>query len=153
MDFYDVMFAGNRSGSSGPSLPEVTSEDNGKVLGVVEGAWDKMDAPSDGSTVLVTGYRPQGTQNKYIFEKTQQEICEMIKGGKDVVILIERDKESLYNYERIRFVCSFVLGTNFYFINSYRSTSKVTTYITFTLGILTTSNSVSYTEKSIADPT
>lgn len=30
----------------GGTLPEVTAEDNGDVLGVVEGAWAKMDAPS-----------------------------------------------------------------------------------------------------------
>lgn len=32
-------------GGSGSSLPAVTADDNGKVLGVVNGAWDKMDAP------------------------------------------------------------------------------------------------------------
>ncbi len=32
-------------------LPSVTSEDNGDVLGVVEGAWAKMDAPSALPTV------------------------------------------------------------------------------------------------------
>lgn len=31
-------------------LPEVTTDDNGKVLGVVEGAWAKMDAPNGGSS-------------------------------------------------------------------------------------------------------
>ena len=34
-------------GSSGGSdLPDVTTDDNGKVLGVVNGEWDKVDAPS-----------------------------------------------------------------------------------------------------------
>lgn len=33
-------------GGGGESeLPEVSTDDNGKVLGVVEGAWDKVDPP------------------------------------------------------------------------------------------------------------
>lgn len=34
------------SSGGGSGLPEVTAADNGKVLGVVEGSWSKMDAPS-----------------------------------------------------------------------------------------------------------
>ena len=33
-------------GGGGSSLPSVTSSDNGDVLGVVDGAWGKMEAPS-----------------------------------------------------------------------------------------------------------
>ena len=32
-------------GAGDISLPDVTADDNGKVLGVVDGVWDKMDAP------------------------------------------------------------------------------------------------------------
>ena len=35
------------NGGGGSELPEVTSADNGKVLGVVEGAWGKADAPNE----------------------------------------------------------------------------------------------------------
>lgn len=52
------------SGSIG--LPPVTADDNGKILGVVNGAWGAMDAGGGGSsdfstaevTVTVTGDRP-----------------------------------------------------------------------------------------------
>ena len=37
---------------AGSSLPEVTAADNGDILGVVEGAWAKMDAPSGDATVI-----------------------------------------------------------------------------------------------------
>lgn len=33
----------------GNGLPEVTAEDNGDILGVVDGAWAKMNAPSGGA--------------------------------------------------------------------------------------------------------
>ncbi|MBQ7875249.1 MAG: hypothetical protein IJ306_08870 [Oscillospiraceae bacterium] len=36
---------------TGAGLPEVTESDNGKVLGVVGGAWAKMDAPAGGSVL------------------------------------------------------------------------------------------------------
>lgn len=42
------------SGGGGSSLPSVTSEDNGKVLGVVNGAWDKMAVPSGGVNYSTT---------------------------------------------------------------------------------------------------
>lgn len=38
--------ANNGSMGGGSSLPSVTVSDNGDVLGVVEGAWAKMSAPS-----------------------------------------------------------------------------------------------------------
>lgn len=34
-----------RGGGGETELPEVTSDDNGKVLGVVEGAWNKVTPP------------------------------------------------------------------------------------------------------------
>ena len=37
---------------AGASLPEVTAEDNGDVLGVVGGAWAKMPAPSGGADAI-----------------------------------------------------------------------------------------------------
>ena len=38
-------------GGGGSSLPAVTADDNGKVLAVVEGDWDKADAPKELPTV------------------------------------------------------------------------------------------------------
>lgn len=38
-------------GGSGASLPDVTVADNGKLLTVVEGAWNKADAPTELPTV------------------------------------------------------------------------------------------------------
>lgn len=49
--------------ASGSSLPDVTTADNGKVLGVVEGSWNKMDAPSGGVDYSTT---EQNTGRKWI---------------------------------------------------------------------------------------
>lgn len=38
---------GSSGGGGGSSLPAVTSADNGDLLGVVEGAWGKVDPPDD----------------------------------------------------------------------------------------------------------
>ena len=40
-----------RNGGGGSDLPDVTAADNGKILGVVEGSWNKMDAPSNGYNI------------------------------------------------------------------------------------------------------
>ena len=44
---------------AGASLPEVTAEDNGDVLTVVEGAWAKA-TPSDGNTFKIVNLTSQG---------------------------------------------------------------------------------------------
>lgn len=51
------------SSSAGSVLPDVTASDNGKVLGVVEGSWNKMDAPSGGVDYSTT---EQDTGRKWI---------------------------------------------------------------------------------------
>ena len=43
-----------KSGGGGSDLPDVTEADNGKVLGVVNGAWNKMDAPAGGVNYSTT---------------------------------------------------------------------------------------------------
>ena len=63
------------SGGGGSNLPAVTSADNGDVLTVVNGAWDKA-APSGGGGVLVV-HDANGT-----LDKTWQEIHDaMLSGG------------------------------------------------------------------------
>lgn len=46
-------------GSSGGSdFPTVTEDDNGKVLGVVDGVWDKMDVPGEKPWKLIADETP-----------------------------------------------------------------------------------------------
>lgn len=67
----------------GTNLPEVTSEDNGKVLTVVGGEWDKAE-PSGGNESIVTftiGYDPSDYSN-YICDKTYDELMAAITAKK-----------------------------------------------------------------------
>ena len=58
--------------SSGSDLPDVSAADNGKILGVVNGAWNKMDAPSGAidysTTEQYTGLK--WIDGKSIYKKT-----------------------------------------------------------------------------------
>lgn len=60
------------------SLPEVTALDNGKVLGVVDGAWGKTDAPSGGEIMCVE-FSVDGST--YSANKTPKEIFDAVNGG------------------------------------------------------------------------
>lgn len=65
---------GEGGGGGGSDLPAVTAADNGDVLTVVNGAWDKA-APSGGGVLVV--HNTDGT-----LDKTWQEIYDaMISGG------------------------------------------------------------------------
>lgn len=68
--------------NGGSSLPDVTASDNGMVLTVVDGEWDKAN-PSGGGTsdcVLVIN------ENEGTLDKTWDEIANAIAGGKLCVI-------------------------------------------------------------------
>lgn len=73
------------SSSAGSGLPDVTAADNGKVLGVVEGSWNKMEAPSGGLNYSTT---EQNTGLKWIdgrdvFVKTYN-VSEVPTAGTDL---------------------------------------------------------------------
>ena len=75
--------ADNYSGG-GSSLPEVSASDNGMLLTVVEGEWDKADAPSGSEPLIVT---LQASGSDWIFDKTFTEVKEAFDEGRIVLIL------------------------------------------------------------------
>lgn len=80
---------------SGDSFPTVTSSDNGKVLGVVNGAWDKMSAPGGGDDIFVISatinegdYDPVTDTYPYVVtpDKTPEEVASAIRNGKCLIV-------------------------------------------------------------------
>lgn len=95
------------------SLPEVTAEDNGDVLGVVEGAWAKMDAPSGSNLVVYAGAISSNTFTLSNGKKNV-DIRTDISAGK-TVILKETTNEFIYNLVKsknaeIVFSCPIMVG-------------------------------------------
>ena len=78
------------SASVGSDLPEVTSADNGMVLGVVEGSWNKMDAPSG---VIDYSETEQNTGRKWIDGKDIYSIT--ISGETSTGVTFEEDLTDL----------------------------------------------------------
>lgn len=70
------------SGGSGAGLPAVTSEDNGDVLTVVNGAWDKA-APSGGGAFAVSV--PYSAE-VWTMNKTWAEISAAFIAGRPVIV-------------------------------------------------------------------
>lgn len=70
-------------GGSGSSLPAVTSDDNGKLLTVVDGAWDKAEASNNLVNIDAT-YTDSGTIS--FPNKTLGDLYELILENKEVVV-------------------------------------------------------------------
>lgn len=101
------------AGGAGGALPAVTSEDNGDILGVVEGAWAKRDpelpavtAEDIGKVLTVVSDGEGGAtweestpnvpvyvsavgvgSNNVVLGKTSSEIVTLIDSGKDVILV------------------------------------------------------------------
>lgn len=106
-----------QGGGGSSSLPDVTTEDNGKVLAVVEGAWDKAD-PSGGGALT---FRAEGDEDGYRLTKTFGEIFDAFKSGKMCLL------ENVYSDEQATYGIACNVGWSF---NSYnnRYSATVTFY-------------------------
>lgn len=71
----------NSGGGGGSDLPAVSAADNGDVLTVVNGAWDKA-APGGGGGVLVVRGNPD---NLTTLDKTYNEIFTALSAGTPVM--------------------------------------------------------------------
>lgn len=76
------------SGGGGDGLPAVTSDDNGDVLTVVEGAWAKAQPSGGVSPLLCT---PSLSGSIFSLDKTFREIKEAFEAGAPIHILDELD--------------------------------------------------------------
>lgn len=75
------------------TLPDVSNSDNGKVLGVVGGAWEKMDAPSGGSWMSFT---EDSTDPHQAVTMTTDEAKRIVQNGEPFMI---------YDGSLVNFLC------------------------------------------------
>lgn len=125
MNKRDILFAKAVSGggSSGSSLPEVTTDDNGKVLTVVEGAWDKASPDIPENNVVI--FNGTTTSLNFPFNatlsnsKTYDDVISAITSGKFVVINVLLTKSSLYDRITLTFVKKAHNGTIYTFVSPF----------------------------------
>lgn len=77
---------GGSGGGGGSSLPSVTTADNGKVLTVVEGAWDKADASGGGDDKLFVITAISDGMGSATIDKTYTEIEDALANDKIPVV-------------------------------------------------------------------
>jgi len=111
---------------TGSDLPDVTIADNGKLLGVVNGAWNKMDAPASGVNYSTEEQDTGLTWNgKPVYQKTftgntgGTETIELLSGVDEFMdtrgYVIGDDYGSKYQigvYRNSSFLCTAVSGEN-----------------------------------------
>ena len=81
--------------NSGTQLPDVTADDNGDVLTVVDGAWDKAE-PSGGGFFLIN-LIDHPEEYKYETDKTAGEILTAYEAGKTCILKSETETSETYN--------------------------------------------------------
>lgn len=83
----------NSGGGGGSSLPAVTSEDNGDVLTVVNGAWNKA-TPSGGGVLIVQVTQTEADSTSATADKTYAEVMAAIQSGKQVYAVFNHHEGS-----------------------------------------------------------
>lgn len=97
---------GSGGGGGGSALPDVTSADNGKVLGVVDGAWSKMDTGGGGGSVepLIVHITPN-ENNKLAMDKTAITIYNAFISGLPIIFYSSILENGITEHAIIMGVC------------------------------------------------
>ena len=69
-------------------LPDVSADDDGKLLGVTGGAWGKVDKPSGGASDFIITATLDGDNNCTV-DKTYAQIDEAVQSGKKPVVRLD----------------------------------------------------------------
>lgn len=73
------------AGMQGKMLPSVTTEDNGDVLTVVEGAWDKATPSGGGGGNFVVNFELQQDEETVTADKTFSQIDDAFNAGSVII--------------------------------------------------------------------
>lgn len=100
----DKMPAG---GGSTSELPAVTTDDNGKVLGVVEGAWGKVTPPAYTDLLFIHASYNEPVPDlpvAMVFDKTWTEVYDAAINGALIFVLIgeDGDEEHIFVPEHLK---------------------------------------------------
>ena len=120
------------TGPSDAGLPEVNSDDNGKVLTVVDGVWNKAE-PSGGSNepfIITVSYN--NAYVAYTVDKSEQEILNAAKNTPENIVIKFIDKDT----QEITYIKKYTL-------EDYTTYMNIQTYFT------TLANSVNFAIRSI----
>ena len=79
-------------------LPSVTTDDNGDVLTVVEGAWAKATPSGGGGGGLIINAVWNEAQEQTILDKTWGEICSAMASGQNAVIIMDNSNDRFVDY-------------------------------------------------------
>ncbi len=85
------LYNGVKNAGGGSDLPNVTSDDNGDVLTVVDGAWAKATPSGGGLFEIETVY--DETEGTYTMNKTATEILTAFRTGQRVLIHMAFDTD------------------------------------------------------------
>ena len=119
-------------GGGGSSLPSVTSDDNGKVLTVVEGEWDKAEASGGGDFNITMTY--DNDAERYQLNKTWKEIKDAFVAGNRCIVTYEYT-ETGEGYSNTRTDVSIVVGYISEIATGVNPSTRYYIYLTFNRGV------------------
>ena len=88
------------SGISSDILPNVTAQDNGKVLTVVNGAWNKAEASGGSGDIFTFNIAWDSNAEMYIADKTYREISTAFLQGMTCICSQNAEGDDYYNHRK-----------------------------------------------------
>ena len=88
------------SGTGSDILPNVTAQDNGKVLTVVNGAWNKAEASGGSGDIFTFNITWDSNAEMYIADKTYREISTAFLQGMTCICSQNAEGDDYYNHRK-----------------------------------------------------
>lgn len=135
-----------RAASAGIELPKVTSDDNSKLLTVVNGKWDKADAPSSsgGLRIIIAEY--DSSKETYTLNMSYSEMREHINNGGILAVRSSGDYD-----DRLCYLDNApqptAVNVNLSFTSTWSAAIFDTTTISYRTADITTAGTITFTDK------